>query len=113
MLVKHLNCFCLLPVVVDQATSVEERVVPIPHKNGEATSILEREGKYPKENGERRSNGVELHTKSNRSADRPGVVGNHQGKSRFSSTLMSFLNYSPGPILFAHFGSVTFNRINK
>ncbi|KAF7137958.1 hypothetical protein RHSIM_Rhsim07G0156500 [Rhododendron simsii] len=69
--------------VGDQATSVGERAIPIPLKNGEATSILEREeGEYPKENGERRSNGVELHTKSNRSADGPDEVDNYQGNSR-------------------------------
>lgn len=105
MLLKHLICFCWLLVVGGQATSVEERGVPIPNKNGEATSVLEREeGEYPKENGERRSNGVEMDTKSDRSADRPDVVDqDYQVKSRFPLTLLSHLNYSLRAILFAHF----------
>ncbi|GMQ03183.1 hypothetical protein CsSME_00049077 [Camellia sinensis var. sinensis] len=63
-----------------------EGAASIPRKKGEATDIFEtEEGEYPKENGQRHSNGIEVETKSDRSADRPDVVDDHRGKSRFTS----------------------------
>ncbi|KAL6965956.1 peptidylprolyl isomerase, partial [Sarracenia purpurea var. burkii] len=67
-------------------SSTEERAASITRNKGEATDISEREeGEYPKENGEPHSNGIEMETKSDRSADRPDIVDDHPGKSRFTS----------------------------
>ena len=98
-LLNALNCFCWLPVVGDHYLSAEERVVSADHKHGEVADILEREeGEVLKENGERRSNRLEAETKSDGSADRPHVVDDHQGKSRFTShsCRISVIVYSYG-----------------
>ncbi|GMP94624.1 hypothetical protein CsSME_00044022 [Camellia sinensis var. sinensis] len=72
--------------VGNQSPLDEERATSIPHKKGEATDMHEREeGEYPKENGGQRSNGIEVENKSDRSADRPDVMDDHPGKSRFTS----------------------------
>ncbi|CAL5440313.1 unnamed protein product [Camellia sinensis] len=63
-----------------------EGAASIPRKKGEATDIFEtQEGEYPKENGQRHSNGIEVETKSDRSADRPDVVDDMVFYQKFMS----------------------------
>lgn len=52
-------------------------------RKGEADMHEKEDGESPKENGLRQSNGIEAHSRSDRTADRqPDIVDDHPGKSR-------------------------------
>ncbi|KAK1370019.1 PPIase cyclophilin-type domain-containing protein [Heracleum sosnowskyi] len=65
----------------------EREDLSLHHKNVVSPDMLEREdGEFPRENGQRKSNGIEMETKSEKSSERqPDVVDDHPGKSRSRS----------------------------